>query len=430
MAEESLLTDDLLRQLMSVGEVDLLVGIPTHNNVETIGHAVEAAEQALQHGFSRERTVIVNVDGGSTDGTTDAVMNVTPQATPGNSKGRGLTSLRTERRIVTRYASAPSPGKAMRILVASAELLRAKACAVISPDTANLNDIWVGKLLDPALRQNFDFVAPLYCRQKFDGLLARNVLYPMSRAIFGRPIRELHASEFGFSGRLASYCASEEAWQEDAIQSAPEMWMALGPPRSDFRYCQSYLGPKTPSTVTSGTDIVTAVRQIVGALFWCMESREDAWIDSNGRDPIPNFGPDHEIASDSPRINRKRIFELFRSGVSDLSPILRTILDPDTEAEIQRIATLDEQNFQFGDVLWARTLCDFAAAYHHTVLNRDHLVQALVPLYRGKIYSYLLQHRDSSSEEIDADTERLCGEFERQKSYLVEKWKARSEVKI
>jgi hypothetical protein len=63
------------------------------------------------------------------------------------------------------------------------------------------------------------------------------------------------------------------------------------------------------------------------------------------------------------------------------------------------------------------------------VINRDHLVQALVPLYRGKIYSFLLEHSDSSPPDMEADCENLCVEFERQKPYLMEKWKAGVEVK-
>ena len=64
---DSFLADDFLRQLMSVGEVDLLVGIPSHNNATTIGRTVETIEQSFQQNFPRDRVVILNVDGGSTD---------------------------------------------------------------------------------------------------------------------------------------------------------------------------------------------------------------------------------------------------------------------------------------------------------------------------------------------------------------------------
>jgi hypothetical protein len=423
LPEEFLLSDDLLRQLMSVGEVDLLVGLPSHNNAKTIGHTVETVEETFQRVFPRERVVIVNVDGGSKDGTSEVVMSAAVQKNPSS---RGLTSLRTEHRIVTRYAAAPSPAMAFRTLLAAADLLRAKACAVIPPETSNITTQWVGSLLQPVYRQNFDFVAPLYCRQKYDGLLARNLLYPMSRATFGRSIREIHSTELGFSGRLATHCLNQDVWNAEAVQVAPETWMAISAICADFQCCQSFLGPKEHAAGSSGTDIVTAVRQTVGTLFWCLEWQERVWMERVGSEPVPTFGPDHELSSEKVRVSRKRIFDLFRSGVAELSPLLKSILAADTDAEIQRVATLDERNFRFDEVLWTRTLCDFAAAYHHSRINRDHLVQALVPLYRGRIYSFLLEHQDSSPDEIEADSEKLCIEFERQKPYLIERWNAKT----
>jgi hypothetical protein len=424
LAEESFLTDDLLRQLISVGEVDLLVAIPSLNNAATIANAVATVEESFQHAFPRERAVIVNVDGGSNDGTPEAFLSATVHQ---NSMGRGLTSLRTGHRVVAR-CDTPSQGTIFRTIVATADLVRAKACAVVSPGSPGLSADWVRNLLQPAYRQNFDFVAPLYARQRFDGLLARQLLYPVSRAIFGRRIRELLGSEFGFSGGLASAFANRDVWHEPAIQDSPQIWMAATAINSDFRCCQSFLGPKVRPAAGAAIDIVTAVRQAVGALFWCAESQQSLWISRSGSEPLTTFGPDHELTDEPANVNLERIFELFRSGIAELSPILKTLLRPDTNAEIQHLATLDEGSLCFDNALWARTLYDFASSYHHTLLDRDHLVQALVPLYRGRIYSFLLQHASSSPAEIEADSETLCLELERQKPYLIERWKTPSEV--
>jgi len=112
-----------------------------------------------------------------------------------------------------------------------------------------------------------------------------------------------------------------------------------------------------------------------------------------------------------------------------LEPILSSVLDPETHAEIKSIVSLEEGKFRFRTELWVRTLYDFAASYHHAVINRDHLVQALAPLYRGMTFSYLVEHSDSSPAEMEAVSEALCVEFVRQKPYLREKWKEKAEVK-
>jgi hypothetical protein len=144
---------------------------------------------------------------------------------------------------------------------------------------------------------------------------------------------------------------------------------------------------------------------------------------------VPTFGPAPELTSEATEMDRHRIFEMFRTGVSDLEPILSSILDPETHAEIKNMVALEEGKFRFRSDLWVRTLYDFAASYHHAVINRDHLVQALAPLYRGMTHSFLVEHADSSPSEIEAANEMLCSEFELQKSYLRERWKAKIEVK-
>ncbi|HXN24627.1 MAG TPA: hypothetical protein VOA41_17970 [Candidatus Dormibacteraeota bacterium] len=428
MAEDTFLADDLLRQLMSVGEVDLLVGISSHGNAIAVSQAVHAIEQSFQQEFIRQRVVIVHVDGGDNDGDGAAAAGLSALAEK-DVRLPGRASLRTVHRVKADFSSPPSPGIALHTILAAADLLRARACAVISTATSNLTPGGIANLLRPVYQGKFDFVAPLYTRHKYQGLLARNLLYPMSRAVFGCGIRELYSDEWGFSGRLAALCLNQNVWHEEAIRARPEAWMAISAISSEFRCCQAFLGQKSQSTKGSGTDIVEALRQTVGNLFWCLECRQSWWLDCDKSEPVPTIGPDHELTSEPSDLNRHRIFEMFRSGVTELEPILSSILDPETHAEIKSIASLEEQTFRFRSDLWVRTLYDFAASYHHAVINRDHLVQALAPLYRGMTYSFLVAHSDSSPDEMEAESEMLCVEFERQKPYLRERWKANVEVK-
>jgi hypothetical protein len=427
LADESFLSDDLLRQLMSVGEVDLLVGILSHSSAKTMRQAARAVENSLQQNFVRQRMAIISVDGGTED--SNAAEPFSNGESNKSSHSKGLSSLRTIHRISAGFNTAPSAGLALRTILSSSDLLRAKACAIVSPATSSMSPEWIANLLRPALRDNYDFVAPLYSRPKFQGLLARNLLYPMTRALFGRRIRELYSDEWGFSNKLGAYCLNQDVWHEEPVRSRPEAWMGISALTSDFRCCQVFLGEKPQPPPGSGPDIVEALRQTVGSLFWCLETHQSEWLGRNGSEPVPTFGPDHAITTEPADLDRGRMFEMFQSGVKQLEPILNSILSPETHANVQTIAALDQQSFRFGTDLWVKMLYDFAASYHRSVINRDHLVQALVPLYRGKICSFLIEHSDSSPAEMEADCENLCLEFESQKPYLIDKWKAGVEVK-
>src|SRR5271165_4849055 len=135
LAEDTFLTDDFLRQLINVGEVDILVGLPTHNNAKTVGSIVKTIQSGILRWFPRERAVIINADGGSRDGTPSLVTGV---AIDDLRPASNLHALRTLHSISTRYASSPGSEVAFRTILAAAELLRAKACVVMSPESANV----------------------------------------------------------------------------------------------------------------------------------------------------------------------------------------------------------------------------------------------------------------------------------------------------
>jgi len=426
LAEDTILADDLIRQLISVGEVDLLVGISSHSNVITTSHAFHAIEQGFLRHFTRQRAVIVNVCGGDNNGSGAPEPG---QCVSAEMNAPFANSLRTIHRVTADFSVPPSPGLALRTVLTAADLLRARACAMISPGTTDLTPDRIANLLTPVFREKFDFVAPLYRRHKFQGLLARNLHYPMGRALFCCGIRELYSEEWGFSSRLATACLNQNVWHEEPVRTRPEAWMAITAISRNFRCGQAFLGQKLQSATGPGPDIVEVFRQTVGNLFWCIESQQSTWLDGERSETIQTFGPGQELTSERIDMDRHRIFEMFRNGVAELGPILSSILDPETHAEINSIVACEESTFRFRPDLWVRTLYDFAASYHHAVINRDHLVQALVPLYRGMTFSFLMEHSDSSATEMEAVSESLCAEFERQKPYLTEKWNAKFEVK-
>src|SRR6202795_2806829 len=228
---------------MSVGEVDLRGGILAHRSANMVRRAAHYVEKSLQQNFVRQRVAIISGDGGAAEdsGSDDH----SGDGRPGMGlPSKGLSSLRTIHRIPAGFNGAPSPGVALRTILSSSDLLRAKACAVVSPATSSTSPEWVANLLRPAFRDSFDFVAPMYSRHKFQGLLARNLLYPMTRALFGRRIRELYSDEWGFSNRLGTFCLSQDVWHEEPVRSRPEAWMGISAMTSDFRCCQVFLGEK------------------------------------------------------------------------------------------------------------------------------------------------------------------------------------------
>ncbi len=421
--EDSFLSDEFLNQLSAVGEVDILVGLPTLNNRSTIEHVVQCAQIGLAKYFPRERTVIIAADGGSHDGTPEAVEAASIQD---YRSVLAANPLRTTHRVMTSYPGFLGKGGAVRLILAAADLLRAKACALFSPDLESLTPEWVEGLLRPVFREKYDFVSPLYQRHRHDGLLVRNLVAPLMSAVYGTKVEEPVGGELGFSGGLACQVLAQGIWREDLSRLSPETWMTAAALAGGFRVCQSFLGPKVHAGRPSSKDLVDTIRDVVGTVFHALEAHESFWALRKEFQQVPVFGFEYAAPLGPMRVNRKQMLQKFRTGVDQLGTVLAEILPPEILQGLQAAAQSADRDFRLPDELWVKSIYGFACSYHHSVINRDHLLQALTPLYHGRAASFVLEESENGHGDPGAKFEELRAEFQRLKPQLVEGWTAKA----
>jgi glucosylglycerate synthase len=418
---ESILSDAFIRELINVGQVDILVAVPTYNHGQTVGQVVQAVRAGLLQYFPRARAVIINADGGSNDGTQDLVRAASISDVNISSD---VHALRTLHSISTQYEGGPASGIALHTILAAADLLQARACAVVSPESTTLEPRWIDRLLRPVLSDGRDLVLPFYRRHKFDGLLIQNLAYPMTRAVYRCPVREPYPADFGFSAALGSHFLSQDIWEQEQGRKGTELWLTLLALVGRFKVVQSFLGVKARPE-NQPADIVSAMRQTAGTLFSSMDTFASAW--TSGREPLeaPCQGCEaakNDEALEPLHLNRKRLYEAFKLGASELEPVFLSILSPETHGGIRQLASISEDNFIYSAELWTRTVYEFAAAYHRVAIDRDHIVQALVPLFRGRAFTFLTENHEASADELESNIEALCQMFETEKPYLLRLW--------
>ena len=89
---------------------------------------------------------------------------------------------------------------------------------------------------------------------------------------------------------------------------------------------------------------------------------------------------------------------------------------------MKRLAEKQGSHLRYSDELWVSTVYEFLLAYQHGVMRREHIVQALAPLYLGRTGSFLRQYSSARETEVDEALESLCREFERSKPDLIQRW--------
>ncbi len=419
MSADTPLAPSLREQLAAIGEVDLLVGVPSYNNGSTIGHVVRAVEAGFAKYFPGARTLLLNSDGGSADGTPDVVATA--------SIGDLHTVLASQpshafHRIVTPYHGVPGKGSALRTVFAAAKQLKARGCAVVDADLRSITPSWIDLLLSPIVNQGYDFVAPLYRRHKYDGTIPNSIVYPLTRALYGRRVRQPIGGEFGFSAKLVNHLVEQPVWDTEVARFGIDIWMTTNAITGGFGLCQSFLGAKIHDAKDPGVDLPAMLTQVVGVVLSLMESNAAIWRDVTTSSQVPELGLEYTVGLEPVAVNVDRMLGIFATALRDLTAVWERVLAPETFARLQALAPVDDPAFRFPADLWVRVVYDFALAHHHRIINKDHLLKSLTPLYLGRTASFVNETASASASEVEDAIEALCLEFERQKPYLVQRW--------
>ncbi|HEY0664479.1 MAG TPA: cell wall biosynthesis glycosyltransferase [Gallionella sp.] len=407
-------------QIEEMGKVDIVVGIPSFNNARTIGHVVRAAHAGLEKYFPDHRAVIVNSDGGSSDGTMEVVRNTSIADFDAILLHHRVTPVS---RMAFPYSGIPGKGSAFRAIFEISRMLGAQACVVIDSDLRSITPEWIELLVKPVLSGGFDYVAPLYHRHKFDGTITNSIVYPLTRALYGQRVRQPIGGDFGFSGKLAQFYLTQDVWESDVARFGIDIWMTTTAIANGFRVAQSFLGAKIHDAKDPGADLGDMLHQVVGATFELMEGYADAWIPVRGSEPVPAFGFEYTVGLEHVNVNTARMLAVFREGLSNLREIWLGILGAGDLKEVERLGGLGDADFRFPAGLWARIVYDYALAFHQKRLPREQLVRSLLPLYVGKTAAFVIEVEPLGQQEAEAVTERLCLEFENGKEYLLARWK-------
>ncbi|HTS02335.1 MAG TPA: glycosyltransferase [Thermoanaerobaculia bacterium] len=412
------LSAEVEARLKALGAVDILVGIPSFNNARTIGHVVRAVAAGLARHFPGQKTLLVNSDGGSTDGTREIV-----ERTELGELAEVLVDAVPESplaRIVTPYSGLPGKGSALRTIFRIAADLDVRACCVVDSDLRSISPEWVELLLTPVHRHGYDFVAPLYARHRYDGTITNTIVYPLTRALYGFRVRQPIGGDFGFSGDLARRFLAWEDWEGPVARYGIDIFMTTTALAEGRRVCQSFLGAKLHDPKDPGADLQDMFVQVVSTLFGLMESFQAAWRTVAASRRTRVFGLPYAVGLEPVPVRVERLVEIFRKGAAELPPIWESFLDRPLVDAVRAAASGDAPRLD--DETFVRVVYGAAAGYAGRRLPGETLLRSLVPVYLGKVATFVEETRSASADEAEERLESLALTYEREKPLLLSLW--------
>jgi hypothetical protein len=392
---------------------EIVVGVPSCNHAATVAQVLRTAQAGLGEFFSGHGSLLVSADVGSSDGTRTQVRTL-----------RAENPLLRELGPADDAPGTTSPGvevRELRMILEQAHEVHARACLVLDASMTNMGADWVAQLARPILDDQFDMVVPYFARHKLDGAISKGIVYPLTRALYGKRVRQPLGSVFALSSRLVERFLARRVWDIEVSALSADARAVSEAICADFALCQVFLGPAEHAASASPLDLSSILAAVLGSVFDEMNHNVSYWQKVRGSEPVRWFGTPVEIAGNPPPVDAHKMWESFRLGCRTLQDVWSAVLPPATLLALKYLARDDAATL--ADDLWARIVYDFALGYRLHVMNRGHLLRALTPLYLGWLASFVREMSAAPSQDVERRVQQLSMVYEAQKPYLISRWR-------
>ncbi|MBP7735415.1 MAG: glycosyltransferase [Spirochaetes bacterium] len=352
--------------------IELIVGIPSYMEADTIGYVTKQVDIGLKRYFNNLQSLIINVDNNSEDDTRGAFLSTetaTPKeyiSTPRGVKGKGNN-------MMNLFKAAQAHGGTL------------KAVVVLDADLRSVTPEWVKYFVEPILKGH-DYALPRYSRHQFDGTITNHICYPLLYGLMGENVRQPIGGDFAFSPRLARYWLDQK-WLPTTRLYGIDIFMTLNAIIGKFRICEVGLGAKIHKA--SAPKLGPMFTQVVTTFFDKVLSKKADWIGmaEDNPKPKPLFGmkkldPPQELAIDIRDLKDK-----LRNEFLSREKLLKKYLSPYLYLNIRHM--IERDHYDMDTLMWTQSVYQILFTFDTGTprMKRD-IIEALKPLYFARSVTF------------------------------------------
>ena len=394
-----------------LAEADLAVAVISRAEAACVALPTMKCALGLTRFYPGLRSVIINCDNASQDGTREAFFQAEAE---------------TPRIYVSSPPGLTGKGANIQNALALAARLRVKALAVIDANLLSVKTTWIKSLFDPLLRQEAEYVAPMYVRHKNETLLTRWLAYPLLRAVLGRRVLQPVAVDHAFSRRLIEIYDEAGFEVDDAGHKSDLRFLALAV-RHQARICQSFMAqPRVSAGSGPGDDLAGSFVRLARSIFEMMAETRDFWPSVGRSRPTALAGADEEIKNPPPHLelDRVRLTAEFVALGRERRAAWERCLPPTLTAELERAldAAAKGRTPLVSTPMWRAGLFQASAA-HYESGGAGEEAAALIPAFLARCLTSLETDQTLTARQLAAQTEEVALGFEQAKPELTARWK-------
>ena len=182
------LKKETIKCCQEIKNLDIIVGVLCKDVETTVLNVLNVINEGLHQSFPDYKKAIVVSVGSSTDKTMEVVNLFQPYSSVS--------------KIVCQDITDGGKGAGVLTIFEIAHETQAKCVVLIDGDLLSIKSVWIPTITNPIIFGRADLTVPYYIRHKYDAVITNNLVYPLTRTLYGLDIRQPIAGEFALSKNL------------------------------------------------------------------------------------------------------------------------------------------------------------------------------------------------------------------------------------
>ncbi|MCJ2513811.1 MAG: glycosyltransferase [Candidatus Thermoplasmatota archaeon] len=400
------LKPEIIQKCRQIKPIDVMVGVLSKNVEGTILNVLNVINEGLYRYFPDYRLTIVVSDGNSTDKTREIIDLFQPYSNIELIKTEDITN--------------SGKGAGVRTIFEIAHESEAKSVILIDGDLLSVKPGWIQTIANPIVYGRADLTVPYYIRDKNDGVITNNLVYPFTRALYGIDIRQPIAGEYALSKNLYELLREHPLFPPDfgidifilTVAAAEGMYIKEG--LFSLKIHEStthYLEPEK--------FLIPMFRKVTGSMFKLAKYYEKYWKtkptswrkkyhrESFSKKPIPI------------QINILNMKKSFFSEYNQNIDSIKKLLPKDLIIQLDEIVNNKKH---FNSELWAKIVYNYASAFKKLEEKDEEskykLLDSLKTLWIGRFVSYATKVDAKDINEAEKIIQAQAEVFENNFEYL------------
>jgi hypothetical protein len=398
------LKPELVEKLEKIKPVEIMVGVLCKNVEPTVLNVLNVINEGLYRYFPDYKKAIVICLGESSDKTNEVINLFQPYS--------------TIEKIVTNDITKGGKGAGVITIFEIAHETQAKSVILMDGDLLSVKPGWIQSIANPIIYGRADLTVPYYIRDKNDGVITNNLVYPFTRALYRIDIRQPIAGEFALSKNLYELLREHPLFPPDfgvdifilTVAAAEGMYVKEG-------LFSLKIHESTIRYLEHEKFLIPMFKKVTGCMFELAKYYENHW-----KSKPTMWHPKYYRNCFSPkpipvRVNIPKMKKRFDSEFISIKNTMKNFLPNSIVLELEKIIS---NNKNIDPELWSEIVYNYAASWKNIKCEADRhlLLHSLKTLWIGRVISYANEVKDMEINEAEIVIQKQAEIFEEKIDYL------------